>query len=106
MVSSARHTRGPPDAPWSKPARAAPRLAPYLRNGSETTTFTPEITPVVALSTCSTAVVLMSPAAVRAPFAAADAAAAVSTPTSFAPWIAPYAPDAIDLAGRRAAPSG
>ena len=36
---------------------------------------------------------------------ALSVAAALVALASLAPWIAPYAPDAIDLAGRRAAPS-
>ena len=57
----------------------------YAVNGALATTFTPLMTPVVALCTCSTADVPMSPAALRAPVAAAEAASAVSTPISLAP---------------------
>lgn len=63
-------------------------LPPFWK-GSFTTTLTPEMTPVAARVTWSTAAWLISPAALRAPVAAADAASSVLTPTSLAPWMAP-----------------
>src|SRR6266849_1587384 len=60
----------------------------YLK-GSLTTTLTPAMTPVTARWTCSTASWLISPAPLRAPVAAADAASSAPSPTLLAPAIAP-----------------
>src|SRR5438128_2574727 len=73
-----------------RPAAHSPRSrrGRYL-NGSFTTTLTPEMTPVAALRTCSTASWLISPAPLRAPVAAADAASSAPRPTCLAPAMAP-----------------
>src|SRR2546426_2057601 len=73
-----------------RPAAHSPRArrGRYL-NGSFTTTLTPEMTPVAALRTCSTASWLISPAPLRAPVAAADAASSAPRPTCLAPAMAP-----------------
>src|SRR6266851_5166705 len=79
----------PEEGTGARLARGARRGRDYLLNGSFTTTLTPAMTPVAVFRTWSTASWLISPAPLRAPVAAADAASSAPRPTCLAPAMAP-----------------